>query len=313
MTAGRHRLPAGRKWLPADRQWPPAAAAVAGALALTSCAGPSAVPAPRSPASSSPASSTHAATPQPSRLSLDCPAQPRPAPDGAATLPVGAVAMRWCSPQTGLPLSRWVPVDVVTRGVGAWLEAFNARPALAADALCAADAAATEGAVLLYPDGSTHQVWGMDAGCRTLGGRTGFLELRARVVKMVQQQRETTGSPTASPRPCQQESSLLSPRREELVRAAVCAPISSAASPVQLSAGQLRELVSALPAHDGEVRLAGDGTRGWIQLSAASGDFLQLWPAESDGWWLLLDGMGRPLAQWQPDGRAAQLLADAVG
>ncbi|GAA1395845.1 hypothetical protein [Luteococcus peritonei] len=254
-------------------------------------------------------SSSVTASPTPV-ASLDCPTTV-PAHDRrtATTVPAGAVALRWCAPVQDAPERRWAPVDVVTSGVDDWITAFNARPALRPDAVCTADLTTTEGAVLLYPDGHTESVWGMAAGCRTLGGRTGFVALRQQALDLVQQQRRSGRLPTASPQPCADQSSLLTPRPADLVRGWAC-PAGGKAVP--LDAGQLDALRAALPAPAAEgstVDQTVASGRGRVQLAAASGDFLVLAPSTTAGGWLLLDGRGRPATAWKPTGPAAQLLA----
>lgn len=268
------------------------------------------------PMSGAPATGTPSAvssTPAITSVSeLGCPTSFGNPMDEPATLPTGAVAMRWCVDQSDPYWHPYGPPDVITEGVDSWISAYNALPALGSNAMCSADAATSSGAVLLYPDGSTKIVSGMPAGCHTIGTKRGFDEMAAKAINLVTAQRKSKGAPTVTIKPCSYTASWLMAGPDEITSSAVCSMDGRPKLLKRLDAAQTALLVADLQQNTvgKETTALADGPA--VQLYSASGDFSSLQWSTTSKTWLVLGPKNAPTGVWKPGAQVQKLLEPYV-
>ncbi|CAI9401743.1 hypothetical protein [Aestuariimicrobium sp. T2.26MG-19.2B] len=246
-------------------------------------------------------------------VAAPCPREASDYVDGTTiTLPLGAVSLRWCTGGGDAMLSEYPPPEPLTRGLDAWVTAFNALPKLPRDAACTADWSIPGAALLTYADGTTRMVAGMRAGCGTIGGRGGFEAMRTRTIDALTAQRTSMfgnqAPPAESSQPCAAYGSTIPARLEWITGAVVCEGYPTPTAK-EVASSSLPALLADLRHHH---RSAGDGIIAdgpTMQLLQANGEMLVLTFSLSSGVWTFsLDGAQR---SWSPDEASRVAIAQA--
>lgn len=240
-----------------------------------------------------------------------CPAEVNVDAKQLSKLAEDPVAMRWCTTdgyviRSGerLPLHTfptYAPPDVLGADrARRWVVAYNALPKPGRNQSCTSDASIEMGALLVYANGQTAFIHGMDAGCRTIGGRIGFPQMRELALDLVAEQRASGNRPQASGAPCQFWMSLLRPSPEEIVAGALCEPTETSRRRARpLTSQQARTLANDLARHPVTGTATVETLGSSLQLYSSTGEFLTLeWSPSAKGWYS--SGENGIVGPWQP-------------